>query len=235
MKTLNFLLTLSSLNVILVTIERFSFTTKIVLQPYSFLRLHEVVQIITLILFTVIIPFFLLKEITGNFGTLKTTKGTLLGLAFIIGVYFYATGNGIHELASYLFNTFCPIKNFSSLQCQSMYFNDYYFGNILYFTGAFLMNTSLLIFERIKPNINFSKKDLVVTSINSLVLAFAVFAYAAFDRVLVGIVYSMLTMITVYFFLFTWKKKYIRIPFTFYIAIAYTIGTLASILVRFIR
>ena len=235
MKTLNLLLTLSSLNVILITIERFSFTTKIILQPYSFLRLHEVFQITVLILITIVIPFFLLKEITHNFETLKTKKGLALGLAFVVGVYLYGTGNGVHELASYLFNTFCPTKHFSSLQCQSMYFNDYYFGNILYFVGAFLTNISLIVFERIKPNINFSKKDMVVTSINSLVLAFAIFAYSAFDRVLVGLVYSVFTMIAVYFFLFTWKKKYIYIPFTLYIAIAYTIGTLASIVVRFVR
>lgn len=233
MKTLNLLLTLSSLNVILVTVERFSFTTKIILQPYSFLRLHEVFQITVLIFITIVIPFFILKEITHNFISLKNPKGTIVGLTFVIGVYFYATGNGIHELASYLFNTFCPTKNFSSLQCQSMYFNDYYFGNILYFAGAFLTNISLIIFERIKPNINFSKKDMVVTSINSLVLAFAIFAYSAFDRVLVGFVYSMLTTIVAYLFLFTWKKKYIYIPFTLYLTIAYTIGTLASLIVRF--
>lgn len=232
MKTINILLILSSLNIILVTVERFSFTTKIVLDPYGFLRLHEVFQILTLILFTVIIPFFLLKEISHNFDFLKTTKGMLLALAFIIGVYFYATGNGVHELASYLFNTFCPVKNFSSPECKSMYFNDYYFGNILYFVGAFLMNISLLVLERIKPNLNFSKKDLMVTSINSFVYAFAIFAYAAFDRVLVGLVYSLIVMIIADLSLLTFNKGYQKIPFTFYLALSYTVGTIASIVIR---
>jgi len=61
MNRLNVLLTLSSLDVLLVTLERFSFTTQVVLQPYSFLRLHEVFQIATLILFTVLIPTFVLR------------------------------------------------------------------------------------------------------------------------------------------------------------------------------
>ena len=44
MSRLNVLLTLSSLDVLLVTVECFSFTTQIALQLASFLRLHEVLQ-----------------------------------------------------------------------------------------------------------------------------------------------------------------------------------------------
>src|SRR5579859_1640300 len=105
MKRLNVLLTLSSFVVLLVTIERFSFTTNVVLQPYNFLRLHEVIQTTVIILATVLILFFLFKEVSQNFTLLQSKKGTVLGLLFITGIYFYATGNGMHELASYLFNT----------------------------------------------------------------------------------------------------------------------------------
>jgi hypothetical protein len=45
MKRLQILFSLNSLAVVLVSIERFSFTTHILLQPYHFLRLHEVIQI----------------------------------------------------------------------------------------------------------------------------------------------------------------------------------------------
>ena len=107
MSRLNVLLTLASLNVLLVTIERFSFTTQVILQPYSFLRLHEALQIATLILFTVIIPVFVLREVTHGFDTLKTSTGMALLVCVVIGIYFYATGNGIHELASFQLNTFC--------------------------------------------------------------------------------------------------------------------------------
>ncbi len=36
MKRLNWLLPLMSLNVLVVTLEQFSFTTQVILQPYSF-------------------------------------------------------------------------------------------------------------------------------------------------------------------------------------------------------
>lgn len=232
MRRLNVILTLSSLNVLLVTIERFSFTTKVILQPYSFLRLHEVFQITALILITVILPFFVLKEVTDNFDGLKKPNGVFLGLFFIIGIYFYATGNGLHEVSSFLFNTFCNVKQFTGTMCGSMFFNDYYFGNILYFIGAFLMTIPLILFERERPSRQFAKKDMIVIFINSIVFAFAIFAYAAFDRVLVGLVYSVITMVVVDFLLFTAKTKYTFLPYTSYAALAYTLGTIASVIFR---
>lgn len=74
MKRLHVLLTLSSLDVILVTIERFSPTTQILLQPASFLRLHEVLQIVTLILFTVLIPTFVLREMSDGLAALSVLQ-----------------------------------------------------------------------------------------------------------------------------------------------------------------
>src|SRR3989338_5145983 len=154
MNRINILLTLTSINVLLVTIERFSFTTKILLQPYGFLRLHEIFQMTVLILITVIIPFLILKEVTNNFDLFKTKKGFWLAFTFLIGVYFYATGNGVHEVSSFNFNQFCDTKNFQGNLCGSMFFNDYYTGNILYFVGGILMYLSLLLFEQRNPNKN---------------------------------------------------------------------------------
>jgi hypothetical protein len=233
MKAINILFTLSSLNVLLVTLERFSFTTKVVLQPYNFLRVHELVQMTFLILFTVIIPCFLLKEITNNFSSLKTKKGQLLGLLFVVGIYFYATGNGLHEVSSFLFNQYCDTKHFTSQICKSMFFNDYYTGNIYFFIGAFMSNLALILLERMNPVDRLVRKDIVILTINSVVYAFTIFAYAAFDTVLVGLVFAIFSFVVVNGLLFTSKQKYSQLPFTLYCAIAYTLGTIASVIIRF--
>jgi len=233
MKRINWLFTFTSLSVLLVTIERFSFTTSIILQPYSYLRLHEVVQMTLIILLTIIIPAFFLKEVSHNFEALKTKKGQIISLLFLIGVYFYATGNGVHEVASYLFNTFCPVNSFKSTLCGSMFFNDYYFGNILYFIGAFLMTVPLILLERMYPNKTFTRKDLPVLVINGIIYAFAIFAYAAFDRVLVGLFYSLITMIVVDILFLSIKGKKLHHPYTLFGVITYTLGTLASLIIRF--
>jgi len=233
MNTFNLLFTLNSLTVILVTLERYSFTTRILLNPYGFLRLHELVQITTLILFTVIIPFFILRLVTSNFDLLKSTKGFLLGLLFIIGIYFYATGNGIHELSSFNFNQFCNVTNFQGSLCGSFFINDYYTGNILYFLGAALTIIPLLLFQKINPTKSFTKVQLAILLINSLVYAFTIFAYAGLDRVIVGLIYSsIMALITLAFFL-SIRSDFRRYPVITYNAFAYILGTIAALLVRF--
>lgn len=233
MNKLNWLFNLSSLSVVLVTLERFSPTTKILLQPYGFLRLHEMVQMGVLILVTVVIPFLILREITDNFETLKINKGFILTLLFFIGVYFYSTGNGLHEVSSFNFNQFCNIKSFSGNLCNGFFFNDYYTGNILYFIGGALMVGSLMLLEKINPSKDYKKKDLTITLINAAIYALAIFAYAAFDVVLVGLVYSL--VMTVFSLGLFWqiRKNYLKYPVITYTTITYTLGTVAALFFRF--
>lgn len=235
MKRLNLLFGLTSLVVVLISVERFSFTTKVLLQPDSFLRLHELVQMTILILASALLPFFILKEITNNFETLKTRKGMILGTLFIAGIYFYATGNGLHELASFQFNHFCDTKHFTSELCKSMFFNDYYTGNMLYFIGAFFMNMSLVLLELVKPRLRMTRKDIAPVVINSLIYALAIFAYSGFDRVLVGLIFSLIMMFTVDTILLINRKKYTRLPFTVYTALTYTLGALAALAIRLMK
>jgi hypothetical protein len=232
-RRLNLLVTLTSLDVLFVTIERFSFTTKIILYPYNFLRLHELIQMTVIILISAILPFFILKELSNNFESLKTKKGLLLGAIFIAGIYFYSTGNGLHEVASYLFNSFCDVSKITSTVCGSMFFNDYYTGNILYFAGAFLFTIPLIIFERMNPNKSFRKKDWIVLGINGFIYALTIFAYAAFDKVLVGLWYGIITSAVLLLILFRSKIKYKYLPYSMYSIGAYLLGTVASLIFRF--
>ncbi len=233
MKRLNLYLSLLSANVLLVTVERFSFTTKVFLQPYDFLRLHELFQMTVIILFTVVLPFLILYEVTSQWETVKKKRGLLLFTLFIVGIYYYATGNGVHEMASFTFNQYCPKEGFTDSLCGGQFFNDYYTGNIFYFVGAFMFTIVTVIFERMNPNKNFTKKDIKVATINAVIYSFAIFAYAAFDRVLVGLVYSVITAAVGLLLFIPVRKKFMQYPMTTYTAVVYTIATIASILVRF--
>jgi hypothetical protein len=232
MNRLNTLFTLASLTVVLVTLERYSFTTRVLLQPYNFLRLHEVVQITTLILLTVVLPFFLLKEVSGNFGYLRTRNGLLLSLVFIIGVYFYATGNGLHEVSSFNLNQFCDAKLPSGDLCNSFFFNDYYTGNILYFVGGALMVLAILLIEKLHPYQVFTGRDLAISLVNAVIYALAIFAYAAFDRVLVGLIYAIAVMLVADLLYLLVRKNHLRYPVITYTAATYTIGTVLALIVR---
>ena len=229
---LNVLFSLTSLSVVLVTVERFSFTQRILLPPHHFLRLHELVQMTVLILLTVVVPALVLREVTQNFAALRSAAGARLFLAFVAGVYFYATGNGVHEMASYALSASCDPDHVTGDRCGALFVNDYYTGNILYFIGAFLMTASLLLFERRNPSQAYRRGGLAVLVGNALVFALTVLAYAGLDRVLVGLGYSVVTTLFVLACLLPVRRRYRDYPFTTYTAIVYTLGTLASIAVR---
>lgn len=232
MHKINLLFTFSSLSVLLVTIERFSFTTRVLLDPNSFFRLHEIVQMSVLILLTVVIPVFLIKEITQNFKNLKQKDFPLI-LLFISGIYFYATGNGVHELASFMFNHYCNVNNYAGDLCGGLFFNDYYTGNIYYFIGAFMMIASLLLLELRHPSETFKKNDLIILTVNALIYSFAIFAYAAFDRVSVGIVFSIITSAFVTSLFIKIRKQHIKYPVITYHTLTYLVGTITALIVRF--
>jgi hypothetical protein len=232
MKRLHILFSLTSLVVLLVTIERFSITTRILLQPYNFLRLHELVQITVLILATVLIPFFLLKEVSHDFETLRSRRGLWLAVLFLIGVYFYATGNGIHELGSFLLNQYCDPKHVQTVVCGSFFVNDYYVGNISYFVGALAMNLSLVLLEVLKPRNFLTRKDFLYLIPNVLLYAFTIVAYAGFDLVVVGLVYALVATLAIDLTLLLNRRRIALLPVTVYLALTYTLGTAVALIVR---
>lgn len=233
MRPITILLSLLSLNAFVVIVERLSPTTQIILAPYGFLRVHEFIQMLAIIPFSFIISFLLLKYITDNFRLLKTTRGTVIGTVFIMGLYFTATGNGAHEIASYVFNSFCNTKQIIPGFCGSSFFNDFYFGNIVYFAGLLLSNIALIIFERENPDKTLKKKDLIIVVANGIVYAFTLFAYAAYDRVIVGLGFTLVMTAVVDYLLLTATSKPRTLPFTLYSTLAYTLSTTAIIIVRF--
>ena len=232
MNKLNRIFTYSSLSVLLVTIERYSFTTNVLLQPYNFMRLHEIFQMTVIILLTVIIPFLLLKEVTHNFELMKTRKGFFYVLLFIVGIYFYATGNGVHEVSSFNFNTYCNPKHFSGNLCGGFFFNDFYTGNIYYFIGGIFMIIPLLLFELLNPNKQYKKKDFPATVMNAVIYSLAIFAYAAFDTVLVGLFYTLILAVISGVIFFSIRRKYLQYPIITYTALTYILGAVAAIIVR---
>lgn len=231
MKPLNWIFTFSSLVLIIASTERFSVTGKIFLTAH-FLQLHQLIQMSLIFLATVIITIFTLKIVSHNFVALKNSYGFSLFLLFIVGIYFYATGNGVHEVSSFNFNNFCDIQHSANTMCGSFFINDYYTGNIMFFIGAALISITTLLFEKNHPSSAFTKKDMSILFLNAVVYALAIFAYAAFDRVAIGLIYTVnMTIIATALFL-TIRKKLTQYPFITYTFLAYLLGMIATVYQR---
>lgn len=233
MKHLNVILTFSSLTALVIIIERLSPTTRLLLQPYNFIRLHELNQTVLFLPVTVILSFFTLKLLTKNFLALQDKSNKLLMVLFLVGIYLYGAGEGWHEVASFTLNQFCSIDKVIGNLCGSLFINDFYAGNIIFFVGAVFMNISLMGFAAKQPMKGFTNKDMVILVVNSLVYAFTWFAYAAFDKVLIGFLFSIILTIISFGFLMRVKSMLRKYPYIIYSAAAYSFATLATILVRF--
>ncbi len=95
------------------------------------------------------------------------------------------------------------------------------------------MIAATLLFERERANTTYKKKDLPITIINAIIYALAIFAYAAFDKVLVGLVYSLVTTLFVLYLFIPRRKQYLKFPVITYTTITYLLGTIAALLIRF--
>jgi hypothetical protein len=228
MTPMNRLFTAASLAVVLVSVERFSFTTGVFLPPSRFLRLHELVQLTVIILITTLVLALMLHEASRRFRAL--TLGPFL--VFVTGAYFYATGNGVHELGSFTLQTHCDFARPTGELCEGLFINDFYTGNTMFFVGALLMNVAVLVVERRNPVEPIGRGALVVLAVNALVFALAVLAYAAFDRVVVGLVFSIAMAVVAVGFLAGVRGRWRQFPFTTYTALTYVVGTVASVIVR---
>jgi hypothetical protein len=232
---LNRIFLVNSLLVVLVSVERFSATTDVILQPHSFLSLHQLVQTCVLILASTVTFFWTFFVVSGRLRGIAARKTLWLGITFVAGTYLYGAGEGLHEVSSYVLNSQCPDPDHAvGTLCGGLFVNDFYTGNILFFVGAFLMSASLLVAERLLPNDSFGRRDVPLLAVNAVVFAATVVAYAAFDTVLVGLIFSLVTLA---FSLAMWlpkRREPLRFPVTLYTVIAYVLGSIVAVIIRLI-
>ncbi len=232
MHRLNILFSIYSLTALVIVIERL--LPSPLLQPHSFIRLHEINQTVIFLTITIVLSLFYLQIFTNNFHTLKNKPDFLILLTFMVGVYLFGAGEGWHEVASFTLNHHCDLKNLTGDLCHGLFINDYYAGNIIFFIGGVLMNLSLLTLASKFPILAFNTKNMIFLILNSLVFAFTWFAYSAFDKVLVGLFFSAVLMIISLGFYLRVKNRIRQYPYILYSVIAYTLATVGAAWVRFV-
>jgi hypothetical protein len=215
-----------------IIIERLLPITRVLLQPYDFIRLHEINQTVIFLPITVILSFFILQSVTNRFQTINRPLNTVLAIVFVCGAYLYGAGEGWHEVASFTLNTYCDTQSLPGNLCQGLFINDYYAGNLIFFIGGVMMNGVLLALAAQQPMERFTNKDMAILLVNSLVYAFTWFAYAAFDVVLLGLLFAaLLALISVLAFAkVKWNAR--EYPYITYSAVAYVLATAATLVYR---
>jgi len=232
MKRINIIVTLYSLTALVIIIERLLPATRMLFQPYDFIRLHEINQTVIFLTITVILSFFVLQSVTDHFRTLNTRLNTVLAVVFVCGVYLYGAGEGWHEVASFTLNTYCDTQNLAGNLCQGLFINDYYVGNLIFFVGGVMMNATLLAIATQQKMERFNNKDMAILLVNSIVYAFTWFAYAAFDIVLLGLYFAALLAVISIVAWIKVKRNMREYPYITYSIVAYTLATVATMIYR---
>jgi len=232
MKRINIIVSLYTLTALVIRIERLLPITRVLLQPYDFIRLHEINQTVIFLPITVILSFFVLQSVTDNFRTLGRGLNTVLGVVFVCGAYLYGAGEGWHEVASFTLNTYCDTQNLTGNLCKGLFINDYYAGNLIFFVGGVMMNSVLLILATQQKMERFNNKDMVILLANSLVYAFTWFAYAAFDVVLLGLYFAALLAVISIVAWIKVQRNVREYSYITYSVVAYTLATLATVIYR---
>jgi hypothetical protein len=232
MKRINTIVSLYTLTALVIIIERLLPITRVLLQPYDFIRLHEINQTVIFLPITVILSFFVLQSVTDNFRTLSRKLNTVLAVIFLCGAYLYGAGEGWHEVASFTLNIYCDAQNLAGNLCQGLFINDYYAGNLIFFVGGVMMNAVLLVLATQQKMDRFNNKDMAILLVNSLVYAFTWFAYAAFDVVLLGLYFAALLAVISIVVWVKVKRNIREYPYITYSVVAYTLATIATIIYR---
>lgn len=236
MKRVHLILTGLSLTIIALSVNRLTNLTQGYLQPFEFLRWLDFNAMIPIPLASIILYYLLKREIVYDSPFVKKGLYAFLMLLFVSGIYFFAAGSGTHEVTNYLNSRFCDFGKTQNALCNIIGYNDDQFSHYVYYLGFVLINVALMLFEAKLPRKKaVSKINLIFVAVNSLFIALGIFANLAFEEALIDIFVFGGVMLLSLYLLFFKVKKVGQLPVTYYFAVSYTLGVVATIFYKFAK
>lgn len=228
---LHLLLSLISLVVVLVSVNRKSGSTLAFVADNEFLRWAEVDNMVlglcTVVLYH-LVTAHLRSEGQRNEGQPSRPVATaVLGVLLVVGAYTYALSFGDHEVTNYLNGRFC--SGSSSTLCGIVAFNDDVFSDILFLAGFTVLNVVTMLTQSLFPSPRPMRPlDNLLIGLNALFIAAGItanlaFEKAVFDPFVVGAT-AVLALVLL--------KRSPRQPILRYYAVAYTLGILATAVLK---
>ncbi len=240
MRRLHILLTSILLILVLLSVNRLTGFTLVYLPPNEFLRLVDFIALIPITLITIVLYFLLKRDIeeSGSAKSTTTPQQLLwLNIVFIFGVGVYAMSSGDHETANYLNIRFCSDDQPSTQLCEIIGYHDDIFSHLLYYAGNMLLTFTILLSETMYPRLRkASRNDMILLSINASLIAAGIFINIAREPTAIDLVaFSTLALLACGLLWRGSKRIGVkRLPVTFYMALAYGLGTVSSLLYKLI-
>jgi hypothetical protein len=179
---LHVLLSVQSLLIVLVSVNRLSSAALGYVAANQFLRWVDLNNMI-LALISLVAFYLLKKHLEEPSPAYHGPAHRALGVVFIVGAYLLAASYGNHEVTNYLHARFCPADTASRL-CDIIIYNDDGFSHLIFFAGFTLINLVIMLTQVVFPDrapLTVAGTALVV--VNALFIGAGIFANLAFEEI----------------------------------------------------
>jgi len=229
LRTVHGLLTVQTIVIVLLTVNRLTTLTAGYVASNEFLRWVDLHNMLTLPLIS-LTAFFLLKRHLEMAHPTTDATAAWIGLTFLLGAYLYGAGYGDHEVTNYLHGRFCAdAATADDALCRIIIFNDDSFAHWIWFIGFILINAALLLLQARGAGAGWLRGgDLALLIFNGLVIGVGIFANLAFEEIGLDLyVVAALAALAIYLLV----RRGNRPLFTYYIT-AYGLGLVATVLYK---
>lgn len=228
LKRTHALLSVQSIVVILVSINRLSSLTQGYVLPNQFLRWVDLINMLILPLISTI-AFYLLKNHLPYASPARDGLAhRALNLGFLVGVYLLAASYGDHEVTNYLHLRFCSSGADSDL-CRIIIYNDDEFSHLIFFAGFVIINAVMLLLQVVFPyEHRLTAGDMGLLGLNGLFIGLGIFANLAFEEI--GLDLYVVALLAALALVLLWRRG--RQPLPIYYAVAYCFGLAATALYK---
>ncbi|MDX1520957.1 MAG: hypothetical protein R3264_04980 [Anaerolineae bacterium] len=228
LRNIHVLLSVQSLLIILLSINRLSSLTGGYVAATEFLRWVDFNNMLILPLISMVAFYLLKKQLEYNSPAREGGRHVGLNLMFLVGVYLLAASYGNHEVTNYLHLRFCPDGETSQL-CQIIIFNDDAFSHWVFFTGFVLVNVAIMLIQALFPHqTSLNPSDKIWIMLNGLFIGVGIFANLAFE--VIGLDLYIVALLTALALALFWRKG--AQPLFIYYATAYSLGLVATVIYR---
>lgn len=225
-RTLHLLLTVQSVVIILLSINRLSNLTTGYLASNEFLRWVDFNNMLPLPLASITAFWFTKQWLEYDSPQRNRSAHVLLALLFVLGAYITGAGYGSHEVTNYLHARFCTEN--TDILCQIVVFNDDEFSHWVFFAGFVMTNLAILGLGLLFPHRSLRGRNLVLVIVNGLFIGLGVFANLAFEAIGLDLyIVAILALASV--IALRWKGAQ---PMSVYYSVAYLFGLIGTGIVK---
>jgi hypothetical protein len=228
LRSIHWLLTVQSVVIVLLSINRLSSLTLGYVAANEFLRWVDLNNMLILPLVSLVAFYGVKKALEYDSPQREGVWHRALSVSFLVGVYLTGAGYGDHEVTNYLHTRFC-IPNDGSALCRIVIFNDDEFSHWIFFAGFVLTNGALMLLQVLFPQRGVhNRRNLGALVANGLVIGLGVFANLAFEEIGLDLYIVALLALLAVGLLWRWGRQ----PLLVYYTVAYLFGLVATAVVK---